>query len=214
MKTTFRRILAATALCLAAVGVSSCTIVDTGGAVNNVGRSIPVDKNIAKLFQKHRKTSYTVHTCQDTAYLEIHVRYLPARNKWFHCRMIGGGYVEEHRRFERELFPRPDKHPQNGIYYAVIPADKLQSRDILRHVTNVVPSACVEPFPAGTTTGTVRLPQSAQRVLNKLEDDCSWSNTAIQPLRYMAELADIPLSVIATPVNWCFMLFGYDLWKY
>jgi len=208
----FHKILATTALCLAAVGLSSCTIIDTGGAVNNVDRYIPVDENLAKPFRKHRNTSYTVHTYQGTANLEIPVRYLPARNKWFHCWVIGDGYVEEYRRFE--LFPRPDKHPQDGIYYAVILADKLQSRDILRQVTNVIPACCAEPFPAGTTTGTIHLPHSAQSVLRQLEDDCAWTNYAIQPLRYMAELADIPLSVIATPVNWCFMLFGNELWKY
>lgn len=36
----------------------------------------------------------------------------------------------------------------------------------------------------------------------------------MQPLRFVADVADIPLSVIATPVNWCFLLFGKDLWKY
>lgn len=212
MKTIFHKILATPALCLAALGVSSCTIVDTGGAVNNVGRYIPVDENLSKPCCKHSNTSYTVHTYQDTAYLEIPVRYLPARNKWFHCWMIGGGYVEENRRFKGG--PRPDVHPKDGIYYALIPVDKLQSRDILRHVTNVIPACCAKPFPAGTTTGTIQLPHGAQRVLRKLEDDCTWANTAIQPLRYMAEVADIPLSVMATPVNWCFMLFGDELWRY
>lgn len=82
---TFHRILSTTALCLAALGLSSCTIVDTGGAVNNVGRYILVDENLTKPCCKHSNTNYTVHTYQDTAYLEIPVRYLPARNKWFHC---------------------------------------------------------------------------------------------------------------------------------
>ena len=209
---TIPRILATCALCLAAMGLSPCTIVDTGGAVNNVGRYIPVDENLIKPCCKHSNTSYTVHTYQDTAYLEIPVRYLPARNKWFHCWMIGGGYVEAYRRFES--FSRPDKHPLDGIYYALIPADRLQSRDALRHVTHLIPACSAEPFPAGTSTGTIQLPNSAQRALSKLEDDCTWSNYAVQPLRYVAELADIPLSVIATPVNWCFMLFGDELWRY
>ena len=211
MKTIFHKILAAAALCLAAVGMSSCTIVDTGGAVNNVGRRIPVDENDTKI-QKYRNTSYTIHIYQDTAYLEIPVRYLPARNKWVHCRMIGGGYVEANRRFES--FPCADKHPMDGIYYAMIPANKLQSRDILCHVTNVVPARSAEHFPVGTTTETIQLPQGTQRALCQLEDDCSWTNAAIQPLRIVADVADIPLSVIATPVNWCFLLFGKDLWKY
>lgn len=212
IKSIFHQILTATALCLAAGGLSSCTIVDTGGAVNNVGRRIPIDENLAKPLRKHRKTHYTVHIYQDTAYLEIPVRYLPARNKWFHCRMIGGGYVEEHRRFQTSL--RPDEHPLNGIYYALIPVEKMQRKDILRHVTSVIPACGSAPFPAGTTTVTIQLPHNAQRALSRLEDDCSRSNYAIQPLRYIAEIADIPLSVITTPVNWCLMLFGYDLWKY
>lgn len=207
-----QRISVITALCLAAVGGSSCTIVDTGGAVNNVGRYIPVDENLANPSQTHEEISYTVHTYQDTAYLEIPVRYLPARNKWFHCWMIGGGYVEENRRFES--FSRPDKHPLDGIYYALIPVDRLQSRDALRHVTHLIPACSAEPFPAGTSTGTIQLPNSAQRALSKLEDDCTWANYAVQPLHYVAELADIPLSVMATPVNWCVMLFGDELWRY
>lgn len=212
MKNITHRILTVTAICLAGMLQSQCTIVDTGGAVNNVGRYIPVDADNTKQ-RKHPKTCYTVHTCQDTSYIEIEVRYLPARNKWFHCWMIGGGYVEAYRRFE--MLDSDFKHPLDGTYFARIPADKLHAPDMHRYVTELIPASRHEPFPAGTVTGTVNLPpHGARAILRHLEDDCSRANAAVQPLRWVAELADVPLSVIATPVNWCFMLFGEELWKF
>ena len=39
-------------------------------------------------------------------------------------------------------------------------------------------------------------------------------NTAVQPIRWVAEVADIPLSIVATPINWGVILTGHNLWKY
>ena len=195
-----------------AVFTPSCTTVDTEGALNTVGRMVPVEKKHAWIEQKkHNEKAYTVHTYGNTAYIEIPVRYIPARAKWFHCLQVGGCPVAL-RPYVHRRGPEY-KHPKDGIYYAVVAKEQLHSPAMPALVQKLIPAT--EPLPKGTTTGTITLPHGAQNIVSShLKDELSWTNAAIQPVRWVATVADVPLSFIATPVNWILQPLGVNLWYY
>ncbi|MBE6419829.1 MAG: hypothetical protein E7031_06810 [Akkermansiaceae bacterium] len=190
-------------LLVCALAVSSCTLVDLGGAVDNVGRQVPVSFERAVWFKKHPRTIYPLYTTQDCKrYIELRAFYLPARAKWFNCFMVGGCPVEAHERFEASLY-----YGQPQTYYAEITGNSPYT------VTRLVPAA---DFP--TTDVCVSkiefTEHEAQNALRAHLPDCRNAlNTAVQPIRWVAEVADIPLSLVATPINWLVLPTGYSLWK-
>ena len=58
------------------------------------------------------------------------------------------------------------------------------------------------------TMGTVQ-----KLVRSHFPEQRSGLNTALQPVRWVAEVADVPLSIVATPINWLVILTGHNLWK-
>lgn len=204
-----------TAALAVALCAPACTTVDTAGALNTIGRTHPVEQHDtlppAEL-NKNKGKRYTVHTHGNTAYIAIPVRYLPARAKWFHCLQVGGCPVMEpqvrHRDFSQY------HHPKDGIYYAVVAKEHLHSPHLAAHVQQLIP-ATAAPLPQGTTTGTIALPRGAHSIINShLNADFSPANTAIQPLRWVATVVDVPLSIVATPINWVLQPLGVNLWYY
>ena len=200
-----------TACCAAALLAPACTTVDTAGALNTVGRTVPVEARYAKLaLREHKKETYTIHLHGSTAYIEIPVRYVPARAKWFHCLQVGGCPVMEPQERRCEL---QYKHPKDGIYYAVVDKAHLHAPAMPALVQKLIPAT--EPLPKGTTTQVGIQPHRVQSILNShLDHELSWTNTAIQPVRWVATVADVPLSIIATPVNWVLQPLGVNLWYY
>ncbi len=189
------------ALLACTLSISSCTIVDLGGAVDNVGREIPVSHDLAMPFKKHRKTTYPLYTMADgKRYIELDVRYLPARAKWFNCYMVGGCPVEAYERFDI-LYLSPTK-----TYYAEIEGEGPYT------VTRLI--AADEFTPTGATVGKIAFSEveAHMAITAHLPEHRSTLNTVVQPIRWAAEVADIPLSFIATPINWLVLPTGYSLW--
>lgn len=187
---------------LAVAACSSCTIVDTGSAVDNVGRDIPVYQDLVGLHKLHDTTKlYT--TADGKRYIKLGVYYRPARAKWFRCFMVGGCPVEPHERFYGTLHPM--EQPQ--LYYAEIEGEGSYT------ISKLIPEA--EFNPAGTTHSVIRIPAYKKQAMLSahLPDRRNTLNTAVQPLRWVAEVADIPLSIIATPINWFILPTGYSLWE-
>lgn len=194
------------------MALSSCTIVDTGGAVDNIGRKIPVADSMVRYPAKHRsnKTGYTVYTEGDTAYIAIRVRYQPARAKWFRCYQIGGCPVEAYPRFYNAPFGGGSLN--DGDYFAMLPADKLTAPNMPNYIQQFIPKKQLKTVPKNRIH--IELAISPQCIVQRfLKDERNTANTFVQPLRWVADVADIPLSCIATPTNWILWAFGYDLWS-
>lgn len=204
----FSRILSICFICLV-VGLSSCTIVDTGGAVNNIGRYIPVDENRILIPKKNPNTvpRYTVYTRGELSYIKLGVCYLSARNKWFHCFMVAGCPYELFRRFYND----PSILASREYYYAEILTKHLRNNDLML-TKRLIPAKDFDPTNAQRSTITIE--HTAQHIISlNLPDRISSTNTAVQPIRWVAEVADVPLSVIATPINWFLIPFDADLWS-
>lgn len=189
---------------IAAMGLlacSSCTFVDLGGAVDNVGRDLPVCRDMAHIGKPHH-TATVWQTADGKRYLELDIYYLPARAKWFHCYMVGGCPKEAFARFYCPLLPSQKLQ----TYYAEIAGDAPYS------VNRIVAAAQLDL--AHAKRSVIHLPNVHKQaiVCAHLPEKRSALNTAVQPLRWAAELLDVPLSCIATPVNWLILPTGYSLW--
>lgn len=182
--------------------VSSCTIVDTGGAVDNVGREIPVNHDLV-LMKKHSRTTYPLYTTKEgKRYIKLRSHYLPARAKLFNCYMVGGCPVEAYERFYADLY---NGKPQT--FYAEIEGDRPY------RVKWLIPEADFSLD--NVSVGQIAFHETeAQRALSAhLPEHRNTLNMLVQPIRWVADVADIPLSLIATPVNWLILPTGYSLWE-
>lgn len=204
----YSRILSICIICLVAV-LSSCTIVDTGSAVNNIGRYIPVDEKRIHVPKTHpdKAPRYTVYTLGELSYIKLGVCYLSAKNKWFHCCQIAGCPYELYKRF----YNSPSILPSLEYYYAEISTKNLRNNNLM-HTKRLIPEKDFNPKNARRSTITIE--HTAQRIISiNLPERLSSTNTAVQPIRWIAEVADVPLSIIATPINWFLIPFDADLWS-
>lgn len=183
---------------MAALVLSSCTTVDLGGAVDNLGREVPVSQDYARMDKHHQIACYTA--ADGHKYLEFQVQYHPARAKYFHCFMVGGCPVEAFTRF----YPAP--YAKTEIWYGEVEGDRLCS------ITRMIPEA--EFSTAGMTHSLITLPDEQKQfiICHSLPERRNPLNTAVQPLRWVAEVVDVPLSILATPVNWLLLPTGHSLW--
>ncbi len=199
MNASICRFLSVVLLC---VLLASCTIVDTGSAVNNVGREIPVCAAEARLGKHH--TTCKVYTDRDgKRYAKLRVCYLPARAKWFRCFQVGGCPVEI-----GERYYRPGISPvAESVFYAELNPEARGGANKL------IPA---EAFDSSTCTCRLEsIPFYYQQYIISahLPAHCTTLHDAVQPVRWVADVVDVPLSVLATPVNWLLMMGGYNLWE-
>ena len=205
----------------------ACTIVNIGGSVDNIGREVPVSTDYASSLATKEKDSHLrpnhesviVYTTADgKRYAQLDVRYLPARSDWFRCFQVGGCPVMDKPRFHNRPLTTDETAAVNALnskrYYV-----ELEGTSSCR-ATRLVDFSDIAPYGILYTKGlnlghmqmSVREQQAAVNAF--LPDRRSGLNTAVQPLRWAGEVADIPLSIVATPVNWIIMLTGHNLWKY
>lgn len=203
----------------------ACTIVDTGGAINNIGREVPVSNNYAASLAttnevsplRPNNDSVIVFTTADgKRYAQLNVRYLPARSDWFQGFQVGGCPV-----MAKPLFyDRPltmdeievGNTPHSERYYVELEGTSPCKATRLVDFSDIAPYGIL--YTKGLRVDTIQMRDTEQQaaVNALLPDRRSGLNTAVQPLRWVGEVADIPLSIIATPVNWFIMLTGYNLW--
>lgn len=186
-----------------AVLMASCTIVDTGGAVDNVGREVPVCSGKSEGFRKKLQACRVYTTADGKRYAKLRVRYLPARADWFRCYMVGGCPVWDVDNFYSPLIYRGE----TDIWYAEL-ADTMPIS-----ATRLIPESELDLRHAASDICYLSTNAQQSIIRAHLTDRQNGWNTAVQPIRWVAEVADVPLSIVATPFNWLVMLTGYNLWK-
>ena len=182
---------------------ASCTIVDTGSAVNNVGREIPVCSDSARV-GKHHDTCRVYTDCDGKRYAKLSVCYLPARAKWFHCFQVGGCPVEIGERYYRPGIVAP---VEKRVFYAELNPSARGGANKL------IPASEFDSASCTCRLESIPLYYQQYMVSAHLPEHCTTLHDAVQPVRWVAEVVDVPLSVLATPVNWLLMMGGYNLWE-
>ena len=190
--------------------LSSCCIVRTGEVVENIGKSIPIDTRLISCHprpQGHKKYEYTVYTRGNTSYVEVEVKYQTARTKWLKTNVRYLYLSTEH----RPLFYEDchSKHEKDGIYYAVFTRSKYRPSITEGTAEMLIPQH--EFNPKGCSRSVVTLPYSAQKsIWRHLPESTAWYNTALLPLSWVAYVADIPLSYVASPFYAIFAPMGIN----
>ncbi len=222
---TIPRILATTALCLAAVGVNSCvTIIDTGSMLDDVGKQSP-SRQIRFVEEKKPLQSYytgeklQVWEKEGIYYVQLPVAYIPSRvkNRDFlagmsmYCSGKVITYPEETMGDEEVM---PYLHTKE-YFYAVLSKEQFNKainpcssyfESLYRENYAVLPASDVDLRQAKKWN----LPPSQQSELDnyavtmikQLPDRRTTGNQLRRPLALLLDIADVPLSIAATPIAW------------
>ena len=192
-------------LCLTAVLLllPSCTIVDTGGAVDNIGKEVPVCADLAAPIRKKVASTPIFSTPDGKRYAKLEVSYQPARTKWFRCFMVCGCPVYLH-----DYFDNTQQHEgEKNTWYAELSNTKPSQ------AVRLIPAADFDLSQATYTHKRLTMGTVQKLVRSHFPEQRSGLNTALQPVRWVAEVADVPLSIVATPINWLVIITGHNLWK-
>ena len=182
----------------------ACTIVDTGGAVDNIGKEVPVCADLAVPAPKKAASAPIYSTPDGKRYAKLNVCYRPARTSWFRCFMVGGCPVYLKSHYHRTLTHEGEK----STWYAELSDTKpLQA-------TRMIPEAEFDRSHATYANSGLTAGAQQKLIQAHFPEQRNGLNTAMQPIRWVAEVADIPLSIVATPINWGLILTGHNLWKY
>ena len=216
-KHSIHKILTTTALCLAAVGLSSCaTDIDTGSTLDNVGKQAP-DRLLVKEGSWHKEAPLVAWKKGETYYVELPVAYIPAsiRNQDFLICNISP--LRSHREFCYPDFDgsykfRADLQDTKEVFYAVLTEEqfrlactgygKWETPPLARESFPLLAAADVnlneaERLPEEYSG---RLENSASVMLDRLPVRRTLGNQLRRPLTWVLDVADIPLSYAATPV--------------
>ena len=234
MKTIFHKILATTALCLAAVGLSSCTtVIDTGSMLDNVGKQAP-DRLLVKenRWQDtwHKEAPLVAWEKGETYYVELPVAYIPAsiRNQDFLICNIS--LLRSHREFCYPDFDgsnkfRADLQNTKEVFYAVLTEEqfrlactgygKWDTPPLAGESFPVLPAAAVNMEGAErlSTEYSRRLENSAPILLRSVPVRRTLGNQLRRPLTWVLDTADIPLTIAVSPVGLLVNLIYYPFSK-
>ena len=214
---TIPRILATTALCLAAMGLSSCaTVIDTGSTLDNVGKQAP-DRLLVKEDSWLKEAPLVAWKKGEAYYVELSVAYIPAsiRNQDFLICNISP--LRSHREFRYPDFDgsykfRADLQNTKEVFYAVLTEEQFRLA-CTGYGKWETPPLARESFPLLAAAdvnlnGAERLPEEYSRrlengasvMLDRLPVHRTLGNQLRRPLTWVLDVADIPLSYAATPV--------------
>lgn len=233
MKSTFPRILATTALCLAAVVMSSCTtVIDTGSTLDNVGKQAPHRLLVKeKRWQNtwHKEAPLVAWKKGDTYYVELPVAYIPASIRYRDYLILNISLL----RTKQFCYPDidggskiiADLQKMKEVFYAVLTEEqfRLACTDYGKWETSPLAG---ESFPILSASdvnpdGAERLPAEYSRklengasiMLNRLPVRRTLGNQFRRPLTWVLNTADIPLTLAASPVGWLVNLIYYPFSK-
>ena len=229
----FSRILATTALCLAAVGLSSCTtVIDTGSMLDNVGKEEPSrllkeEKN--KYVTWHQETPMVAWKKGDTYYVELPVAYIPAGIQYRDYLVCNESLLRREQFFYPEVECSPASiatcQKQKEIFYAVLTAEqfrkactgyaKWETPPLAGESFPVLPAASVNMEGAERLSAEYSrsLETSAPILLRRVPVRRTLGNQLRRPLTWVLDTADIPLTIAASPVGWLVNLIYYPFSK-
>lgn len=194
----------------------ACTIVDMGGALDEIGKQEPVPQQIKRtgkpmpLLGNYEDAPTPAWRKGDTYYIQLPVAYVPAKDWIFHH--FSPKLLHNVFEYPQCLTKEEISHYPTEYYYAVL--TKEQFTEAGRHpkievkggrmrnmVYDIVPAAQVDLRGAEKLTACAsRFPD---RILqDRLPERRTTGNQWRRPLVFVLDIADIPLSVAATPIGW------------
>ena len=229
-KFQFSRILAICSLCLAAMGLSSCTTaIDTGGYLDAVGKEAPSHQLVEKKVTwgtTQEKAPSSVYKRDSTYYVELPVAYIPAVIRDANFLLINMGIFVG----RGEEFIVPDvkadmsevrKHQLcRETYYAILTEEQFQTActgwgkfeapPINNETFPILPAAEVDLQGARLVNMENRYIDVEHIIKSKMPCRRTTGNQLRRPLAFVLDVADIPLMFAAAPVGWVSRLIYYS----
>ena len=226
-----RRIFAMLGILLLSLGLEGCislytgryTVIDTGGAISTIGREEP---KLHRTYHPEHRPSLIVHNKVwkkgDTYIVQIPITYAPASetfirhgrgwhntpNQWGWPdsrageRVSAGAPVEyyyahmnekQYRRLTFRLKRITREHQRPFYQVPVLPASE----------TDLSGAELVLDSAASLKKKDLRTPHlEFWRAEKQVPDRRAWYNYPLMPLSWAADVVDIPLTIIATPIGW------------
>lgn len=210
-----------------AIGTGRFTIIDLGGALAEPGQMVPT----IRYEQKHSNYHTRLWKKGENYVVEIPIAYVPARYPiLIHETPDWRNWPEERPTLDCALYCRdelePAQYPEE-LYYAeltlpqlitlvrkhkiayppalknvkLIPASQYNIGDATLLYDNQVDKELNLPELSGRKGMSGHL-QLYKFHVQRLPSRRSWYNRCLQPLSWCAEVVDIPLSLLATPIGW------------
>ena len=205
-----------------AIGTGRFTLIDLGGALAEPGQMVPT----IRYEQKHSNYHTRLWKKGENYVVEIPIAYVPARYPIF---IHQTPWTEKGPSLNCRLYCRdkvdPSRYPEE-LYYAELTLPQLEilvkrvkfASQALKHI----PLIPAEQYNPGNATllydsqidNKLILPELGGRKgisghlqlykfhVQRLPSRRSWYNRCLQPLSWCAEVVDIPLSLLATPIGW------------
>ena len=193
----------------------ACTIVDMGGALDEIGKQEAVPQQIKRtgkpmpLLGNYEDAPTPAWKKGDTYYIQLPIAYVPAKD--WHIAHFSPYLLNNVFEWPQCLTPEAISHYPTEIYYAEL--NRKQFAEACRHPKfeftprmrnmkyRILPAAEVD------LTGAEKLTNCAtrwpQRILqDRLPYRRTTGNQWRRPLVFVLDVADIPLSVAATPIGW------------
>ena len=205
--------------------LGSCTIVDFGGALDNVGKQVATPQTEKNSETTWKSLAYDYAPTPawkkgDTYYVQLPIAYVPAQD-WFlfhYSPSSAGGSFE----YPRHLTMEEISHYPTETYYAILTQEQFE--EACRHPKveltprmrkmkyDIVPAAEVDLTSAvKVKENTSSLPKRI--LLDRLPARRTTGNQWRRPLVWVLDAADIPLSVAATPIGWATNVLLYPFVK-
>lgn len=229
-KTIFQKILTTTALCLTAVGLSSCTtVIDTGGSLDSIGKEGASHQLVTKKNswgETPEKVPFSIYKRDSLYYVELPVVYIPAKisDKTFLILnvgvFIGRGDEFIYPAFETDLKEIQKYHISKETYYAVLTEKqfeiackgwgKFEVPPINKEKFPILPASEVDLRGAQLVNQGVPSVDVEQIIESKMPCRRTPGNQLRRPLVFILDVVDIPLSLAAAPVGWISRLIYYS----
>lgn len=201
-------------LLFSALLATSCTIVDFGGALDEVGKQEAVPQQVKRtgtypqLLGDYKPAPTPAWQNGDTYYIQLPVAYVPAQDWWISHMSPHTGFDYPDNLTDEQISRYPTE-----IYYAVLtreqfreacshPKIEFKRGGRLRNMQyDIIPASQVDL--KGATYLTDCASDMPQRILqDRLPYRRSTGNQLRRPLVFLLDVADIPLSIVATPIGW------------
>lgn len=213
------------ALSLLTLGLESCislytgrfTVIDTGGALAGIGQEQPrVRKEIVDGKPGHH---YKVWKKGDAYIVQVPVAYVPA---YYPILLHATGRNHQRNTLSRIRLDYTDAEIMSfPIEHCFVTLDETQYKVLCRVSKSdcfLPPPSALEGVPlhpkadlkgaelivaaSSNEFHHIGLPHLWKLDIETLPPRRTWYNRCLQPLSWMAEVVDVPLTIVATPIGW------------
>ena len=217
--TIFRKILATTALCLAAAGLSSCIYSDLGRTVGSIGTEVP---RLVPKANRGIMSSYcgNLYRKNGRYYVALPLAWVPERRRGYEIMLpftpLGTSVFNTSHTYNRPYTAEElQQYPTKPEYYeavnpSIVHFPQADANGAIGYVrADLTPAAEFNPEGA-ESIGLYGVAGAAHRI-GHLEKRHAWYHYPLKPLQAVAAVADVPLSAALMPISFALLSMAMEV---